>query len=95
MGLAKRELEEQEALREIATGILMETGAVEQCPIHDDVILDQGDDEAIRHAYALATARIKAGQIDADRADLMAAIKGVVEDSADECYSCAKIMDED
>jgi hypothetical protein len=71
MSLAKRELEEHDALRGIATGILIETGAVEQCLIHEEVIIDQGDDDALRHAYALATSRIKAGAIDADRVELL------------------------
>lgn len=67
-----------------------EAGAVEQCPWHEEIVVDQCDEDALRHAYAIGTNRWKAGKIDGTREELMAAIKRVVRESAEECPFCGE-----
>ena len=46
MGFAKRQLEERDALEGEATRLLLESGALSRCDIHEEVIDAQGGDAA-------------------------------------------------
>jgi hypothetical protein len=96
MGQAKHEAMRLEDLDAIATGIAIKAKAVDQCFAHSDVTINNLDDDANRHAFALATKIWQNGEIavDCTREELMAAIKNAIDNSGDECASCAKIRDE-
>jgi hypothetical protein len=90
MGLAKRELERHDSLREQAIVAAVEAGALSRCDAHEEVLLHQSDDEAEKHAYALGTNMHKKGEVDGTRQEFMDSIKSVLEEAADECPFCAK-----
>jgi hypothetical protein len=90
MGQAKREMERLDGLRSDAERLLLKTGAISKCEFHDDVLLDQMDDDAKKHAYALGANEVKAGKIDGTHKELMDAIDSVASDAGTECYSCEK-----
>lgn len=73
--------------------IAIEAKAIETCPVHPDVTIDQGDPEANRRAYAIATNRWKKGDLLGTREEIMAGIKDAIESSADECPACAALKD--
>ncbi len=98
MGAAKQYLLEQESLRNIAAALLKETGAVDECEMHE-VLIDTYDPEAVIDAYRLANARISSGEIELlprhSRRDLTDAIKAVIEETGDDCFACAKNAESD
>ena len=94
MSMIKRRIEERDELRELATAVLLETGALEQCDLHEHVLIDQFDEDAQKCAYAIATNRIESGEIDADRSEFMDVIKEVITDCGDECYDCQRHRDD-
>jgi hypothetical protein len=47
-------------LESAAHAAAAEAGAIKHCPAHKDIFINQGDPDATRHAYALATVRWKA-----------------------------------
>lgn len=69
-------------------------GAISSCPIHEDIIIDQEDPDAVAKAYAIGTNMWKAGDVDCDREDFMDAIKSVIDDAGEECGICSKNMDD-
>ena len=95
MGGAKREWERRQALEAQATIPLRKTGAIRPCYIHDDILINCEDADAERMAYAIGTNMVKAGEVEGDREEFMAAIKSALQDAADECPICAKYRDED
>jgi hypothetical protein len=74
-----------------------EAGAIKRCPVHTDIVTNQGDPDANSHAYALATNRWKAEGNDAvgeEHKALMAAVHdAIVQAADDECPRCAEIRD--
>lgn len=74
--------------------IAIEAGAISPCPLHDDIMLDQCDDEANRRAYAIATNRWKADELFGARENIMEGIKAAISDSAFDCPRCEKLGDE-
>jgi hypothetical protein len=54
MGATKRLLEENQALDDWADGLLLEHEAISECPIHEDVLLDNLDPGAAEEAAAEA-----------------------------------------
>lgn len=75
-------------LEEAALVYAIKARAIVPCPWHEDVLINQGDPDADRLAYAIATNACKAGEFGGDRADLMDAIKNAIDMSADECGRC-------
>lgn len=73
----------------IAREALFKTKALDYCQRHD-VTIRVGDDDAERHAYALATNVLKKdGTVAYMREDVMEAIKDELDQAADgECPSC-------
>jgi hypothetical protein len=75
-------------LEETALVIAIKAKAVAACEWHEDVLVNQGDPDADRHAYALATNACKSGEFAGQRQDLLDAVKDVIDMSADECGRC-------
>lgn len=73
--------------------IAIEAGALGSCPLHPGVTINQGNPDAERHAYAIATNKLKTGELVGDRADIMEGIKDAIEQSAEECPECAGLRD--
>ena len=71
--------------------IAIEAGAIKVCPAHSDVTVNQGDSAANSRAYAIATNRLKDGDLVGDRQEVMDGIKDAIEQSADECPYCAEL----
>lgn len=83
-----------EGLEAVATGVALKAGALQACPLHDDVVLTVGNSEADRKAYAIGTNMVKSGEVDGTREEFMDAIKSAIDDASDECFICAKHRDE-
>jgi len=75
-------------LQEMAQRVAIEAGAVAPCSFHENVLIDQGDPDAVKHAYALATAMLNAGEMACDRSDLMDAVSDIITRSAYGCPRC-------
>jgi hypothetical protein len=72
--------------------VAIEAGAINVCPFHPHVTVNQGDPKATKLAYAIATNRWKAGDLLDDREDIMDGIKHAIEMAADECPVCESIQ---
>ncbi len=77
-----------EALREAAIEIAFEAGAITKCEIHEDVYIDNYNDDANKRAYAIASKKLKDKLIDFNRAELLDEIKVVIDEASDKCYEC-------
>ena len=75
-------------LEDMAAACALRAKAVEPCPWHEDILVNQGDPDASSHAYALATNAFKSGEFTGDRQDLMDAVKDTIDQSADVCGRC-------
>lgn len=73
---------------------LAKANAIEICQFHSDVTIRVGDENAERHAYALATTIAKSDGTMWMREDLMESIKDQLDMAADgECPQCAYLRD--
>lgn len=78
-----------ESCETVAREALFQTGALIGCRFHEGVTIRVGDPDKERHAYAIATNKLKAdGTIEYMREDVMAAIQFELEQAADECPHC-------
>jgi hypothetical protein len=74
---------------------LFKVKAIEVCSFHRDVTIRIGDEDAERHAYALATTLLKRDGTMWMREDMMAAIQNELDMAADgECPACAAHRDD-
>ena len=74
---------------------LAKCDAIKMCPLHHDVTIRVGSDDAERHAYALATTIIKSDGTVLMREDIMEAIHGQLVQAADgECPQCSFLRDD-
>jgi hypothetical protein len=94
MGAAKHEMMRQEDLQSIGGVVAVRARALKHCLFHEDILLNQGDSEADRKAYAIGTNMLKAGEVDAGREEFMDAIKAAIDDSYEECPYCARLRDD-
>ncbi|MEN3111145.1 hypothetical protein ACFONG_04715 [Uliginosibacterium paludis] len=89
-------MEDDEEKRGIAIQIALEAGVLEQCEFHEDCLFEGG--EEIEAAYKLGNFKISNGEygdVFESRREMTDLIKEVVQDnSAEECYSCAKNRDD-
>ncbi len=96
MGGAKKAMEEHQDKLARALGIAVQAGVIVTCELHEDVYLEGNED--IESAYKLGNALFSAGELDGvfeSRREMTDLIQEAVSDnSADECYSCAKWRDE-
>ena len=84
-----------DTLESAARYALASAKAIEVCPIHSTVTVRVGDNDAERHAYALATTILKNDGTMWMREDLMPAIEHELGMAADgECPECAKHRDD-
>lgn len=93
MSGAKRAMERNEGLQEMAEAALLKAGDVRVCP-HGTVLDESGESAASSLAYAIGTNMLKEDGDLADLNDLKEMIKQVKASAGEECYSCAKILDE-
>jgi hypothetical protein len=69
--------------------------AIVPCPRgHDEIMINNCDDDANSHAYALGTIRWQKGDLGWERQEFMDAIKDAIDQSADECPRCEKTREE-
>ena len=81
-------------LADAARYALESAKAIEVCEFHKEVTIRRHDPDAERHAYAHATASLKANNTMFLREDLMAAIKQELDMAADDgCPACASLRD--
>jgi hypothetical protein len=92
MGGAKRMMEENEEKQQVAIGIAIDAGVLQQCELHEDIVY--AGDEEIESAYKLGNHRISQGLLEGcfdDRRDMTDTVAAVVADHfSDECYACAR-----
>jgi hypothetical protein len=67
----------------VATAI--QAGALKTCPFHSYVAVNQGDPNADKRAYAIATNMWKSSALLGEREDIMDGIKQAIDRFADEC----------
>ncbi len=83
-----------EEVEQAARYALAKTNAITVCPHHSEVTIRVGDDDAERHAYALATTLLKKDGTMWQREDVMASIQQQLNEAADgECPACAHLRD--
>lgn len=91
MGLAKRELERQEAIRGVAMDIALQGRAIVECEYHEGVYMDNYEHE---DAYRLANSLFTRGDpLVSDfptRRTLTDAVKAAIDESGFECGLCEK-----
>jgi hypothetical protein len=97
MSQVKRSMERIEGLHFQAIEIALQAKALKECsfPGHSDWVLDQGDDEANRLAFAIATNRWENGEIDGDREEFLDAIKHAIKGAPYDCPRCDRMMAKD
>jgi hypothetical protein len=79
-----------DSLDDAARYALAKAKAIEICQFHSDVTIRVGDDDAERHAYALANTVLKSDGTMWMRDDLMPEIKRQLDMAADDgCPQCA------
>ncbi|WP_341352970.1 hypothetical protein [Stenotrophomonas maltophilia] len=78
----------REEQRAAALSILIESGAVESCDDHEEVLIDVDGDAA--EAYKLATIKFKNGQLAMfdSLAQLRDEVNAALLDCASECWAC-------
>jgi hypothetical protein len=82
-------------LYEAAVEILRYTGAIKECPEHSYVYVDQGDDDAVSHAYAIGANKVKNGDVRATFDEMKAAIRSAYRDAPWNCPECEREKHED
>jgi hypothetical protein len=97
MSQVKTGMERIEGLHFQATEVALQAKALKPCsfPGHSDWVLDQGDDEADRLAYAIGTSRWENGEIDCEREKFLAAIKHAIRGAPYDCPRCDRMIARD
>lgn len=85
-----------DSVEDAAWYALSKTGALSVCARHETVAIRHYDEDAERHAYALATTLLKKDGTMCMREDAMPVIKYLLDMAADEeCPECSRIMYDD
>lgn len=85
-----------DSVEDAAWFALGKTGALSVCPRHETVTIRNYNDDAERHAYALATTLLKKDGTMFMREDVLPAIKDLLDMAAEEeCPECSHIMEAD
>ena len=97
MSQVRRDMGRMEGLHFQAIEVALQAKALKECsfPGHSDWVLDQGDNEATRLAYAIGTNRWENGEIDGEREEFLDAIKHVIKGAPYECPRCDRMMAKD
>jgi hypothetical protein len=72
-----------------AARILVEAGAVERCRVHDWVLIDRYDGDALRRAYSIGKNLANNGLF--ERGEIVSAIARVCKYSEDACGICRRV----
>ena len=93
MGAAKRELERKQELLATAKKIAADAGSIKACAIHEDIYIDQFDNEAaLDHAGSLFAEQNDAIADFHDEEELLDTMKLALQETGMECHICAKWM---
>jgi hypothetical protein len=97
MSQVKRDIKGVEGLQYKAVEVALQANALKECsfPGHSDWVLDQGDDEANRRAYAIGIDRWQNGEIDSEREEFLDAIRHVIRGAPYVCPRCDRMMAKD
>jgi hypothetical protein len=97
MSQVKRDMKRIEGLHFRAIEVALEAKALKECsfPGHSDWVLDQGNDEANRLAYAIGTNRWQNGEIDGEREEFLDAIRHAIKGAPYDCPRCDRMMAKD
>jgi hypothetical protein len=97
MSQVKRDAGHVEGLRFQAIEVALQARALKECsfPGHSDWLLDQGDDEANRLAFAIGTRRWENGEIDGEREEFLDAIKHAIKGAPYDCPLCDRMTAKD
>ena len=97
MSQVKRDTGRVEGLRFQAVEVALQARALKECnfPGHSDSVLDQGNDEANRLAFAIGTSRWENGEIDGEREEFLDAIKHAIKGAPYDCPRCDRMMAKD
>jgi hypothetical protein len=97
MSQVKRDMKRVEGLHFRAIEVALEAKALKECsfPGHSDWVLDQGNDEANRLAYAIGTNRWQNGEIDGEREEFLDAIRHAIKGAPYDCPRCDRMMAKD
>lgn len=79
-----------EDMESLARKALLQTKALEPCPVHSDILIRRFDPDAEKHAYALGMTWLKRQDDIASSKDLQVAIHADLVDAAEECPQCFK-----
>jgi hypothetical protein len=85
-----RRMSDPSELYEIAADILVRTGAIAACREHPDVMVDQGDNEALDHAFAIGVNRARKGSVRGTIDAMIEAIESAHRDAAWNCRECER-----
>lgn len=98
MGAVKQMMAERDQLERCATALLVEVGALRECPGHEGLFFNGGRE--VEDAYKLANSRITRGLVDlpswASRREFTDVLKKTYEEYSigDECAWCAKTFED-
>jgi hypothetical protein len=97
MSQVKRDMGRFGGLHFQAIEVALQAKALKECsfPGHSDLVLDQGDDEATRFAYAIGANRWERGEIDGGREEFLDAIKHAIKGAPYDCPRCDRMMAKD
>lgn len=97
MSHVKRDMERIEGFHYQAVEVALQAKALKECsfPGHSGWVLDQGDEEANRLAYAIGTNRWNNGEIDGEREEFLNAIRHAIKGAPYDCPRCDRMMAKD
>ncbi|MER9659015.1 hypothetical protein [Mesorhizobium sp. M0159] len=83
-----------DSIEQVARLAVLEAKAVYVCEFHPDATITNGDPEADRLAYAIATNKLKREDEMFMREEVMEAVKYELDMANDECAQCARHRDD-
>jgi hypothetical protein len=97
MSQVNRDVKRVAGLHYQAVEVALQAKALKECsfPGHSDWVLDQGDEEANRLAYAIGTNRWQNGEIDGEREEFLDAIRHAIKGAPYDCPRCDRMMAKD
>ncbi len=95
MSQTKRELEKHWDLQAAAQTVLVKARAADRCEIHEEILIDRGDGDGEKMAYAIATNMVKAREVDGTREEFLEAVKEALGEADYQCNICANQLSRD
>jgi hypothetical protein len=86
-----------ESLHFQAVEVALQAEALKECsfPGHSHLVLDRGDDEANRRAYAIGADRVNNGEVAGNREEFLAAIRHAIKGAPYDCPRCDRMVARD